>query len=136
MYRLSHRRHAPVKHADALGGLSYLGVQVFSRHKPSVMTSNSCATLGTSTFTHVPPANIIFSFTSYKITRKVVNDGDGNVTYLTLDKPAKKIFDSLQPKLSMLVATVKAIRNPPKPKGRGMKDTVEVDSDVEEDLDV
>ncbi|KZV91815.1 hypothetical protein EXIGLDRAFT_693319 [Exidia glandulosa HHB12029] len=110
MYTLSSRRHASVDRVDTIGRASYISVQVFGTRKAGVMTSRSCATLGTSTFVHLPPRDIIFSFTTYNITRKVEIDEDGDVeVVLKLDTAANKIFSTAVANRKQLEAVNTAI---------------------------
>lgn len=119
MYTPTSGRHAATSRTTALGSLSYLGLQVYGRQSPTVMTSSSCRSLGASTFAHVPPANIIFSFNTYKITRKETVDDEGTkITLLTLDKAAKKVFDTVEGKRTEIVAIVKEVKKQLRAKGQ------------------
>lgn len=71
----------------------------------------------------MPPVNIIFSFNTYKITRKETVDDDGTrITLLTLDKPAKKVFDAVEGKRTEIIAIVKEVKKQLRAKGQDVDD--------------
>jgi hypothetical protein len=66
---------------------------VYARISALKMTSCACPELGASTLVHLPPSNILFSFSGFKISRRQELEEDGSsTTFLTLGPQAGKIF--------------------------------------------
>ncbi|KZV79405.1 hypothetical protein EXIGLDRAFT_707150 [Exidia glandulosa HHB12029] len=134
MYRLSSRRHAPVASTDALSSLSYLGLRVYGRSGLKGFTSAACTSLGSGTFAHIPPMNVIVSLTSYAIKREDVVERDGSRhTYLTPDKAALALFNAASSRQKEIIKALKAAKGAL----RGKKDEQTESSDEDEsDTDI
>lgn len=93
IYHPTSGRHASRKHLSYIGEASYISFAVYARISATKLTSCSCPELNTTTFLHLPPPEILFIFSGFKITRTEEAEEDGSVTtILTLPPDAAKIY--------------------------------------------
>lgn len=66
---------------------------MYARVSATKLTSCSCPELNTTTFVHLPPPDILFIFSGFRITRTEESEEDGSITtILTLPPDAAKIY--------------------------------------------
>ncbi|EJD35367.1 hypothetical protein AURDEDRAFT_175567 [Auricularia subglabra TFB-10046 SS5] len=111
MYTKMSRRHAPIEVAHSLDEISYVGVQVFRPFRGFLeFSSNACPALGSASFIHISPANLVLSLHGFSISRDTRGASLSTVDFLSPETACSEVIRVLSDKAKQIAAAVKATK--------------------------